>query len=65
MFSFINRLFKMLTDLVIILETNINSVQQLSDVGNDIAKAYRTEQALINKQRLEAIERGENPDQED
>ncbi len=62
MFKFIARLFAMLTRGVNILDTNLKSLEELSAIGNDMAKGYRQEFNAQQRLRMEAIARGENPD---
>lgn len=64
MFKFIARLFAMLTRGVNIIDTNLQSLEELSAIGNDMAKGYRAEYTAQQAKRLEAIERGDNPDAE-
>ena len=64
MFKFIARLFAMLTRGVNIIDTNLQSLEELSAIGNDMAKGYRQEYTVQQRLRMEAISRGENPDAE-
>jgi len=65
MFAAIAMFFRSIQGLLKVIDINVNTLQTLSQVGNNMAEGFSEEQKLLHKQRLAAIERGEDPDQED
>lgn len=65
MFAAIAMFFRSIQGLLKVVDINVSTLQTLSQVGNDMADAFGKEQKLLNQKRLEAIERGEDPDADD
>lgn len=65
MFAAIAMFFRSIQGLLKVVDINVTTLQTLSQVGNDMADAFGKEQKLLNQKRLEAIERGEDPDADD
>lgn len=64
MFAAIAMFFRSIQGLLKVIDINVSTLEELSSVGNDMAKNFRTECAEVQRLRLEAIQRGEDPDAE-
>lgn len=62
MFKAIAMFFRSIQGLLKVIDVNVNTLEELSAIGNDMAKGYRAEYTAQQAKRLEAINRGEDPD---
>jgi hypothetical protein len=64
MFKAIAMFFRSIQGLLKVVDINVHTLEELSSVGNDMAKGFRAEYQVQQRLRMEAIERGEDPDAE-
>lgn len=64
MFKAIAMFFRSIQGLLKIVDINVATLEELSSVGNDMAKGFREEFQLQQQRRLEAINAGQDPDAE-
>lgn len=64
MFAAIAMFFRSIQGLLRVVDINVSTLEELSSVGNDMAKNFRSEAQLIQQKRMEAINAGQDPDAE-
>lgn len=64
MFAAIAMFFRSIQGLLKVIDINVGTLEELSSVGNDMAKGFRAEAQKQHQLRMERIERGEDPDQD-
>jgi len=64
MFAAIAMFFRSIQGLLKVVDINVQTLEELSSVGNDMAKNFRAEAQKEHQRRMEAIARGEDPDAE-
>lgn len=64
MFKAIAMFFRSIQGLLKVVDINVQTLEELSSVGNDMAKGFREEFQLQHQRRLDAINAGQDPDAE-